>query len=286
MSARAITNTLSRWIRKLRIGFRTARENIADLRDPGSFHEYGALVVAAQRIRRALNDLIARTPADGLVMGIGRVNGALFPDLDARCAVMSYDYTVLAGTQGSMNHEKKDRMFKLAAKWRIPLVVFAEGGGGRPGDTNVITAGMLEIKAFTLLAQLSGLVPLISIVAGRCFAGNAVVAGCCDVIIATKDSSLGMGSPAMIEGGGLGVFHPDEVGPSDVQRRNGVIDILVDDESEAVRAVREQSSLVFAKSWKPSPIPRNAKSRSTQWWPKTTNAVKRSTPQPYSRSMT
>ncbi len=228
--------------RRHQLGLRTARENIAELCDAGSFHEYGAFVVAAQRSRRTMEDLIARTPADGLVMGVGRVNGSLFPDTDARCVVMSYDYTVLAGTQGSKNHEKKDRMFELAAQWRLPMVVFAEGGGGRPGDTDVVTSGMLHIKAFTLLAKLSGLVPLVGIVSGRCFAGNAVVAGCCDVIIATEKTSLGMGGPAMIEGGGLGVFHPDEVGPTSVQRRNGVIDIVVADEAEAVRVAKRYLS--------------------------------------------
>jgi len=225
-----------------KLGLRTARENIADLCDAGSFHEYGAFTVAAQRTRRTLDDLIARTPADGLVMGIGRINGGQFPDTDARCIAMSYDYTVLAGTQGAKNHAKKDRMFELAAEWKLPVVIFAEGGGGRPGDTDEIVAGWLNIKAFTLLAKLSGLVPLVAVVAGRCFAGNAVVAGCCDVIIATEKTSLGMGGPAMIEGGGLGVFHPDEVGPTSVQRRNGVIDIVVADEAEAVRVAKKYLS--------------------------------------------
>jgi len=225
-----------------KLDLRTARENIADLCDPGSFHEYGAFTVAAQRSRRTMEDLIARTPADGLVMGIGHVNGDLFPDADSRCVVMSYDYTVLAGTQGSKNHEKKDRLFELAAQWRLPLIVFAEGGGGRPGDTDFITAGWLHIKAFSLLPKLSGLVPMVGIVSGRCFAGNAVVAGCCDVIIATEKASLGMGGPAMIEGGGLGVFHPDEVGPTSVQRRNGVIDIVVADEAHAVRVAKQYLS--------------------------------------------
>jgi len=225
-----------------KVGLRTARENIAELCDPDSFHEYGAFTVAAQRSRRSMEDLIARTPADGLVMGIGRVNGTLFPDVDARCIAMSYDYTVLAGTQGAKNHEKKDRMFELAAQWCLPVVVFAEGGGGRPGDTDAIVAGWLNIKAFTLLAKLSGLVPLVGVVSGRCFAGNAVVAGCCDVIIATAKATLGMGGPAMIEGGGLGVFHPDEVGPTSVQRRNGVIDIVVADEAEAVRVAKQYLS--------------------------------------------
>ena len=181
--------------KRRKLGFRTARENIADLCDEGSFHEYGAFTVAAQRSRRSMDDLMRRTPADGLVMGLGHVNGEHFQDTESRCMVMAYDYTVLAGTQGHKNHEKKDRFFELAAQWRLPIIAFAEGGGGRPGDTDILTSGWLNIKAFTLLAQLSGLVPLVGVVSGRCFAGNAVVAGCCDVIIATEKTSLGMGGP-------------------------------------------------------------------------------------------
>jgi acetyl/propionyl-CoA carboxylase alpha subunit len=220
------------------LGRRTARENLAELVDPGSFVEYGSLVVAARRQRASMDELIARTPADGLVMGIGRINGDLFPDDRARAIAMSYDYTVLAGTQGYKNHEKKDRMFELAEKLRLPVVLFAEGGGGRPGDTDRVIAGQLNTRAFELFGRLSGLVPLVAVVSGRCFAGNAVLAGCCDVIIATRDANLGMGGPAMIEGGGLGVYRPEEVGPMDVQQANGVVDVLVDDDAQAVAVAR------------------------------------------------
>jgi acetyl-CoA carboxylase carboxyltransferase component len=228
--------------RRRKTGQRTARENVADLVDEGSFIEYGPLIIAAQRSRRSLDDLIARTPADGLIGGIGQVNGALFDDGEARCVVMSYDYTVLAGTQGFKNHEKKDRMFELAEQWRLPLVLFAEGGGGRPGDTDWVTPAGLHVMAFHYFARLSGLVPLVGIVSGRCFAGNAALLGCCDVVIATENATLGMGGPAMIEGGGLGVFRPEEVGPMDVQRPNGVVDIAVADEAEAVAAAKRYLS--------------------------------------------
>jgi acetyl-CoA carboxylase carboxyltransferase component len=227
-------------------GRRTARENIDDLVDAGSFEEYGTLVVAAQRARRSIDDLIERTPADGLITGIGRVNGDLFPvdanNGDARCAVLSYDYTVLAGTQGQMNHRKKDRLFALIERLRLPTVLFAEGGGGRPGDTDMAVVTGLDTEAFALFGALSGQVPLVGIVSGRCFAGNAALLGCCDVIIATPDANIGMGGPAMIEGGGLGVFDPDEIGPASVQVRNGVIDILADDEPEAVRLAKQYLS--------------------------------------------
>ncbi len=228
--------------RRRATGPRTARENIADLGDAGTFVEYGGLAIAAQRQRRTVEDLIERTPADGLVAGIGRVNGHLFGEAGARCAVLSYDYTVLAGTQGFQNHRKKDRMFELAERLRLPVVFFTEGGGGRPGDTDAPGVAGLDCMAFHLFGRLSGLVPLIGINSGRCFAGNAALLGCCDVVIATQHSSIGMGGPAMIEGGGLGVFRPDEVGPTRVQVANGVVDIAVADEAEAVRAARQYLS--------------------------------------------
>ncbi len=228
--------------RRRKTGQRTARENIEDLCDPGSFAEYGGLVIAARRLRTSLDELFRTTPADGLVAGLGRVNGHLFPDDRARVIAMSYDYTVLAGTQGKKNHDKKDRMFDLAARWRLPVVFFTEGGGGRPGDTDQLAAANLTTPAFNFYSKLSGLVPLIGINSGRCFAGNAVMLGCCDVIIATANSTIGMGGPAMIEGGGLGVFKPEEVGPMSVQVPNGVVDIAVADEAEAVTVAKKYLS--------------------------------------------
>ena len=218
-------------------GGRTARENIDDLIDPGSFAEYGRFAIAAQRGRRELEQLIERTPADGLVGGTARINGDLFGERGA-CAVLSYDYTVLAGTQGALGHRKKDRLFELIERMRLPAVLFAEGGGGRPGDTDYPVVSALDTRAFALWARLSGLVPRIAIVAGRCFAGNAVLAGCSDLIVATENVSLGMGGPAMIEGGGLGKVDPDEVGPLAMQERNGVVDLAVADEAEAVAATK------------------------------------------------
>jgi acetyl-CoA carboxylase carboxyltransferase component len=218
--------------RRRATGQRTARENVADLCDPGSFVEYGPLVIAAQRRRRDLDDLIRRTPADGLVGGIGRVGGH-------PTAVMSYDYTVLAGTQGLQNHRKKDRLFELAERLRLPVVFFTEGGGGRPGDTDGAGVSGLDCLAFQLFAGLSGLVPLVGITSGRCFAGNAAILGCCDVVIATAGANIGMGGPAMIEGGGLGVFEPEEIGPLEVQVPNGVVDVAVADEAEAVAVARQ-----------------------------------------------
>jgi acetyl/propionyl-CoA carboxylase alpha subunit len=217
---------------------RTARENVADLCDPDSFIEYGGLALASQRQRRPIEELRRLSPADGLITGIGTVNAAAFGEEQARCAVMAYDYTVFAGTQGVTNHKKKDRLLTLADKWSLPVVLFAEGGGGRPGDEWPTPAG-LDTTTFTRFGALNGKVPTIGVVSGRCFAGNAALLGGCDVIISDKTSNIGMGGPAMVEGGGLGVFRPEDIGPADVQTANGVIDLLVEDEAEGVAAAKK-----------------------------------------------
>jgi acetyl-CoA carboxylase carboxyltransferase component len=218
-------------------GGRTARENVADLVDPGSWVEYGRFAIAAQRSRRPVEELQAATPADGLLCGTARVDGR-------PVVVLAYDATVLAGTQGMVGHDKKDRLFELVERLGLPVVLFAEGGGGRPGDTDLPGVSWLHTRAFALWAGLAGKVPRIAIVHGRCFAGNAVLAGCADMLIATQDASLGMGGPAMIAGGGLGDVHPDEVGPMDMQAPNGVVDVVVADEADAVAVARQLLGLL------------------------------------------
>ena len=218
-------------------GQRTVRENIADLFDEGTFVEYGGFAVAAQRKRRSVEDLIDNTPADGLVTGIGLVNGR-------RCAVLAYDYTVLAGTQGFVNHRKTDRILDVIERERLPVVLYAEGGGGRPGDVDAPGVAGLDVRSFASFARLSGLVPLVGIASGYCFAGNAALLGCCDVIIATQNSNIGMAGPAMIEGGGLGKVAPTDIGPLSTQRANGVVDVVAIDEAEATSIAKKYLALV------------------------------------------
>ncbi|SOY48954.1 acetyl-CoA carboxylase family protein [Cupriavidus taiwanensis] len=238
-------------------GQRTARENVDDLCDAGSFREYGGLALAAQASRRSEADLIANTPADGLITGTGTVNGSLFAPERARCAVLAYDATVLAGTQGKRNHTKTDRILEVALRNRLPTVIFAEGGGGRPGDVDFPTVAGLYQPSFGAFAELSGEVPVVGIASGRCFAGNAALLGCCDLIVATRNANIGMAGPAMIEGGGLGVFRPEDIGPAAVQYHNGVADLLVDDEAAAVAAAKHYLSMFQGRlpAWQaPDPL--------------------------------
>ena len=234
-------------------GKRTARENINDLCDKGSFQEIGGLIVAAQKGRKSIKELRENTPADGLISGIGTINSDLFSK-KTNCYILSYDYTVLAGTQGAFGHKKTDRLMALAKKANCPILFFVEGGGGRPGDVDFhhVSTGGLDLPTWYAFARLSGKVPRVAIVGGYCFAGNAAIAGCSDVIIATKDSSMGMGGPAMIEGGGLGQFHPKDIGPAKTLAKEGVIDILVADEVEAVAVAKKYLSYFQGeiKQWK------------------------------------
>jgi acetyl/propionyl-CoA carboxylase alpha subunit/acetyl-CoA carboxylase carboxyltransferase component len=234
-------------------GERTAMENVLDLVDEGSFMQYGSMAVASG-LRGTLDERLAYAPADGLVMGLCHINGDQFDESMSRCVAVAYDYTVLAGTQGGMNHKMMDRMFSTADKLDSPLVLFSEGGGGRAGsgsmaarpgkggDPGLSGGGGLHTSSWNLLGQLNGRVPVVGINSGYCFAGNVVLLGMCDVIIATENSSLGIGGPAMIEGGGLGVYQPEEVGPMSIQVPNGVVDIAVKDEAEAVQAAKKYLS--------------------------------------------
>ena len=253
---------------------RSPQENIAHLTD-GTFREYGPLVTAASwQDQQWLRET---TQADGLVMGIGYINGDQFPPEQSRAVAVHYDYMVVAGTQGGRGHYKQDRMYELAGRYRMPLVLFAEGGGGRPGisggeraqvqdlaietglrkpgqepprsrRSNVDVAGRggggvpTDSYTFTKLCDLSGLVPLVGVNSGRCFAGNTVMLASCDVIIAAKNSTIGLGGPAMIEGGGLGIYTPEEVGPMSFQVPNGVVDILVEDDEAAIETTKQYLS--------------------------------------------
>ena len=221
-------------------GYRTARENLADLVDTDSFVEYGQLAVAAQRKRRDYEDLQINTAADGVITGVATINRDQFGKDRSRAAVVVYDYSVLAGTQGFFHHKKLDRILELAEECKLPVVMYTEGGGGRPGDTDVTTAiAGLDIETFAVWARLSGLVPRIAVNNGYCFAGNAVLFGCADVTIATRKSWIGMAGPAMIEGGGLGIFEPTDIGPIEVQENNGVVDIVAEDEARATALAKK-----------------------------------------------
>jgi acetyl-CoA carboxylase carboxyltransferase component len=236
-------------------GYLTARENLQNLCPSDSFMEYGQMAVAAQRMRRDYDDLKTATAADGVITGIGQINQGLVSDKNSQTAIVINDYSVLAGTQGYFHHLKLDRILAIAADKKYPVVMFTEGGGGRPGDTDITTVNSgLQCQSFATWASLQGKVLRISVANGYCFAGNAALFGAADITIATQSSWIGMAGPAMIEGGGLGLVKPTDIGPSAKQVKNGVIDILVENEQQAADMAKKcllyfQGPLVAAKKY-------------------------------------
>lgn len=221
-------------------GYRTARENLYDLVDADSFAEYGQFAVAAQRSRIDAERLIEETATDGVIVGTATINAQHFPANQSQVAVVVNDYSVLAATQGYFHHKKLDRILQVAKELRLPTVMYTEGGGGRPGDTDVLVSmAGLDVDTFRRWAQLSGLVPRIAVNNGYCFAGNAALFGCADITIATKSSCIGMAGPAMIEGGGLGRFRAEEIGPIQVHIENGVVDLVAEDEAHATKLAKQ-----------------------------------------------
>lgn len=207
----------------------TARERITALFDPETFVEYGQL---AQPQRRSLGD----APADGLVMGVGLVDGV------SVCA-FTYDYTVMGGSQSPRNHRKMDRMMEVTERNRWPVVFWSEGGGARASELHY-DGGM--VTTFVQLARLSGLVPIVTILSGPSFAGQANIAGTSDVIIATEDSTLGLSGPPLVMSATGELLTPHELGPMSMHERIGTVEIVVDDEAEALAAARKYLSYFTA----------------------------------------
>lgn len=228
-------------------GFLTVRENLSMLIDPDSLLEYGDLALAAQKKRYSLAELITKTSGDGIVTGFARIEGHTV-------GLIMGDYLVLAGTQGYFHHLKLDRILTAILSHPAPLVLYAEGGGGRPGDTDYPTGSGLMTPSFALMGEVkaSG-IPIIGVANGYVFAGNAALLGTCDVVVATRGgsaavaggvekagkTSIGMGGKAMIEAGGLGVVESDDIGPTPVHAVTGGIDVVVDDEAAAALITRK-----------------------------------------------
>ncbi len=145
--------------RRRRTNQRTTRENIAQLVDPGTFAEYGGLAVAARRRTVDLNELIHTTQADSLIAGTAQVNGALFPPDKARVAVVAYDYTVLAGTQG----KKATRRKTACSSWRnsgaCRLCCLPKAAVGAAATPTPLASARCSSIPSIALRGLSGLVP-------------------------------------------------------------------------------------------------------------------------------
>lgn len=222
-----------------RTSARTVRENIALLVDSGSLVEYGSLAIAARRRRSRPHDLVRNTREVGLLAGVATINAAHFGPEAARCMVLAYEYGVRSETRRRMIHKKIGRMLIFAEQWRMPLVFCVGGGGGWQNDTDRLGTTCLDELSLAHFAKLSGLVPVVGVIFGDCFAGNESLLRGFDAIIATKKASIGMACPALFDARGLGACGPAKIGPGSFEAPNGSFDVLVEDDVEATRTAQK-----------------------------------------------
>jgi len=203
-------------------GRRTPRENLTDLVDEGSFREFGPPA--------------AGSAAGGTIIGMGTVNADLVGEERGRVAVVHSDYMMASYSPG---HYRQEPVHELVRDFQVPLVLFSDGEGKPFGNLKGVG---FDASVFTEFARLSGLVPLIGVNTGDCFAGNATLLACCDVIIATKNSTIGMNGPAVVAATGMGTPSAQEIGPMSVQAPNGNVDMVVDDDAAAIATVQQYLS--------------------------------------------
>jgi acetyl-CoA carboxylase carboxyltransferase component len=216
----------------------TARERIEKLLDPNSFREIGGL---AQPV-----EVSGDYAADGIVTGTGFIDGKL-----VCCA--AYDYTILAGSQGKVSHQKIDHIVNIAIQQGCPMILFSEGGGARV--QGIATTSRATSEVFVSLARASGWIPTITVICGPAFAGHANLASLTDVIIMIeKESAMGIAGPPLVKSAMGANFTPEELGGVEIQGKAGTPDLIVDSEESAINHIRSYLSYLPSNCNQPLPI--------------------------------
>ena len=212
------------------LGKLTARKRQELLFDPGTFLEFGQLA-------QAINIREKETPADGVIIGIGKVNGR-------RVALLNYDFTVFGGSQGALNHAKTDHIHKIALEQSIPIVYLLDGGGARAQDIGGQGVGYHAPEMWLDQVRMSGWVPMIAAALGPCYAGHANIAGLCDIVIMNKHtSSMGVGGTHLVRASlGIDISHFDLGGAKMHAEVSGVADVLAKTDEECIEKIKEALS--------------------------------------------
>jgi acetyl-CoA carboxylase carboxyltransferase component len=148
-------------------------------------------------------------------------------------AIASYDYTVMAGSQGNINNVKIGRVLQIAEDHALPVVIFAEGAGHRVQEASLHSRGGGE-ATFPTLARLSGRVPTVCGVPGRAFAGHAILAGLCDFVVATRNAAIGMAGPPLVEAALGERLTPEQIGAAGIHAASGAAEAVVENEPDLI----------------------------------------------------
>lgn len=214
-----------------------ARERAAALFDEGTFTEIG---VFTGTLSEATD---APAPADGLVAGFGKING--------RPALAGIeDFTVLGGSIGDASADKRYRLTQLAAQERVPLIFMLEGSGHRLTNKH---AGRSP-NDLQGLAELSGLVPMVSLIMGPSAGHSALAGPLSDFTIMTEAASMFAAGPPIVKGAIGEVVTKEALGGPQVHvAASGVAHNLVKDDAEAIALARRYLSYFPLNAWQRPP---------------------------------
>jgi acetyl-CoA carboxylase carboxyltransferase component len=223
----------------------TARERIALLVDDDTFTELG-LHGRPHFSQRAMDGREA--PADGVITGLGRVDGRWV-------AVAAYDFTVMAGSMGTTGEIKVARVRELALTERIPIVWLLDSAGARIQEA----VGSLFAGTGALFRDesiMSGVVPQVAAVMGPCAAGTAYIPGLADFVpMVSGRGSMALAGPHLVRAAVGEDVTPEELGGARVHcRQSGVGDLECDSDEHCIAVIRRYLSFFPAHCEQPPPV--------------------------------
>lgn len=210
-----------------------ARERAAALFDGGRFVEIGAFAAVLGE------DGDTPAPADGLIAGFGHV--------DARPVLAGIeDFTVLAGSIGDAGADKRYRLAQLAAQERLPLIFMLEGAGHRLTNNH---AGRRP-NDLQGLAELSGQVPMLSLVMGASAGHGALTAMLSDFVVMTEGAAMFAAGPPLVKGAIGEIVTKEALGGPDVHvATSGVAHNRAADDPAAIAMARRYLSYFPSNAW-------------------------------------
>lgn len=201
----------------------TPLQRLEALCDPGSLRLMRTAVLSPYLGERA-------TPGDGVLAGVGTVGGR-------PVAAYSEDPALLGGSLGARHAETLVRLFGMAGDAGMPVVGFLSSAGARLQEGLEALAGYGRV--FAELTRLSGQVPLISVVCGTCAGGGAYAPALTDVTIMTRRARMFLTGPGVVREVTGEDVSAAELGGPDVQKKNGVCQLVAEDDDAAVSIVRD-----------------------------------------------
>ncbi len=230
--------------RQAELGKLNVRQRVDRLIDKTTFREYGRFTSHYQQGVPKLEEV---TPADGVVMGFGDVDGRTV-------CVVGEDFTVKGGSHGVINARKKLHAIQMSRRERVPLIWLLDGAGARGQE--LMNDGLPDVTHFLELARLSGTAPQVGIVLGPCAGDSALVAAGCEFVVMRKGTAmLAAGGPPVVKAAIGKTVTKEELGGSHMHCHvSGVADNEAATDEEAIDIARRFLSYLPQNAWSYPPV--------------------------------